>query len=151
MLSKLATWICKNLPQWHKNWNLIHSYRCNINATLHWLQDYLDTPNIAMTINSQVYFHRWLFADPVKPWRQITGPMEPVNGSNKDMCGAKLLKTTVSAYPVGYVCSVTYWRHSTTAGVLMEGTTHLQLPTLPHHPPHPAPYTCHLWYYSCCE
>ena len=29
--------------------------------------------------------------------------MEPVNGINKDMCGAKLLSTTVSAYPVDCV------------------------------------------------
>ena len=30
----------------------------------------------------------------------VTGPVEPVNGINKDVCGPKLLPITVSAYPV---------------------------------------------------
>ena len=30
--------------------------------------------------------------------------MEPVGGINKDMCGAKLLQTTVSAYAVNCIC-----------------------------------------------
>ena len=32
----------------------------------------------------------------------------------------------------------------------MVALTHLRLLTLPHHP-QPTPYTCHQWYYSCCE
>ena len=50
--------------------------------------------------------------------------------------------------------SVIYWRHSTTVCVVMEGITHIQRSTRPHHPPHPScpptPITCHPWYYSCC-
>ena len=38
--------------------------------------------------------------EPVKPRRCTTGPVEPVNGINKDVCGAKLQPTSVSAYPV---------------------------------------------------
>ena len=36
------------------------------------------------------------FADPVKPQRCTTGPVEP---PNKGACGAKLLLMTVSTYP----------------------------------------------------
>ena len=56
--------------------------------------------------------------------------------------------------------SVTYWRHSTAACVLMKGTysppptAHLSPPpTLPYLPTSipPTPYACHSWYYSSCE
>ena len=56
-----------------------------------------------MVIDGQVFFHGWLFAD-LKLCRCITGPAEPKNSINKDMCGAKLLLTNVSAYPVDCVC-----------------------------------------------
>ena len=40
---------------------------------------------------------------------------------------------------------------------VLEGITHLWLPTYPHYPPHPLPptclppYMCNLWYYSSCD
>ena len=36
-----------------------------------------------MAIDGQVFFHRQLFVNPVKPWRCTTDPVEPVNGTNK--------------------------------------------------------------------
>ena len=60
-----------------------------------------------MAIDGQVFFHRRLFADPVKPPRCTTGSVEllnginkDVNGINKDVSGARLLTMTVSTYPV---------------------------------------------------
>ena len=73
----------------------------NINATL---QHYPHTPNIRMAIDGKVCFLRWHFADPVKPRRCITVAVKTVNSINKEMCGAKLLPATVSAYPVDCVC-----------------------------------------------
>ena len=77
--------------------------------------------------------------EPIKPCRCTTGPVEPVNGINKDVCGAKLQPMTVSAFPVDcdllcHLLDTQYRFH-----VLMEALTHLQLPTLPHHLPHPPP------------
>ena len=51
-------------------------------------------------IDSQVCFHRWSFADPVKPRRSTTGSMGPLMGTNKAAWGVKLLLTTVSSYQV---------------------------------------------------
>ena len=44
------------------------------------------------------------FFESVKPQRCTTGPVEPLNGINKDVCGAKLQPTTVLAYPVDCDC-----------------------------------------------
>ena len=86
------------------------------------LSHYLKIPSTA--IDDQVCFHWRLIADPVKlPWCN-TGSVGPVNGTNKDVTGVRLLPTTV-------FLSVTYWRHSTAVCVLMEGLTHLWLPTHP--------------------
>ena len=49
-----------------------------------------------MTIDGQVYFHNWLFVDPVKPPRCTTGSVGLVNGINKDVSGTSLLPMTVS-------------------------------------------------------
>ena len=51
-----------------------------------------------MAIDGQVCFHRQLFADPVKSPRYTVGFLEPVNGINKDVSGARLLPKTVSTY-----------------------------------------------------
>ena len=40
------------------------------------------------------------FVDPAKPQRYTIGSVEPVNGINKDVNGARLLLMTISAYPV---------------------------------------------------
>ena len=57
-----------------------------------------------MAIDVQVCFHRWLFANPVKPQRYTTGSVELVNGINKYVSGARLVPTTVPTYPVDRVC-----------------------------------------------
>ena len=44
------------------------------------------------------------FFKPVKPRRCTPRPVEPLNGINKDVCGAKLQPTTVSAYPSDHLC-----------------------------------------------
>ena len=38
-----------------------------------------------------VCFHRWLFANPVKPHECITGPVGPLGSTNQYCCGVKLL------------------------------------------------------------
>ena len=53
-----------------------------------------------MAVNDQVCFHTSLFSDPVKPPRCATVSVEPVNGINKDVNGARLLPKTISTYPV---------------------------------------------------
>ena len=69
------------------------------------------------------------FLQPVKPWRCTTGPVEPVNGINKDVCGTKLQPTQLS-WPILWIETVyvTYWTHSIAVCVLKEALTHLQLP-----------------------
>ena len=58
-----------------------------------------------MVIDGQVYFHRWLFADPDKPQKvYYRAYMMSVNGIIKEVCGVKLLPMTFSAYPVDFVC-----------------------------------------------
>ena len=57
-----------------------------------------------MAIDGQVYFHRQLFADPVKSQRYTTGSVEPANGINKDVIGATLLPMIVLTYPIDWVC-----------------------------------------------
>ena len=83
----LCDWICKNRLNCHKNW----------------------TPSVW-----QVCFHRRPFSDPVNPGECTTGTVEPPGGFNKNAWDAKLLPTTVLAYPVDFV---TYWRHSTILAV----------------------------------
>ena len=41
-----------------------------------------------MAIDGQVCFHRWLFADPVKPSWCITGPVGPLGSTNQNRAGA---------------------------------------------------------------
>ena len=57
-----------------------------------------------MAKDGQVWFHRRLFANPVKPQRFTTEPVRPLDGNNKDVDGAKLLLTTTSVYPVDCAC-----------------------------------------------
>ena len=51
----------------------------------------------------QVCFHRWLFADPVKPRRYIIGPVGPLGTTSQNWWGARLLPMAVSIYPVDCV------------------------------------------------
>ena len=57
-----------------------------------------------MAIDGQVCLHRWPFAIPVRPPRWTTESLGPVNGINKDVSGTRLLLTTVSTYPVDWIC-----------------------------------------------
>ena len=50
--------------------------KLNINDTL------MHCPDVA--INNKVFYHRWLFAEPVKPFLCTTGPMEPLGSSNQN-------------------------------------------------------------------
>ena len=53
-----------------------------------------------MATNSQVCFHRWLFANPVKPHWCITGPVGPLESTNQNWLGANLLLMAILVYPV---------------------------------------------------
>ena len=53
-----------------------------------------------LAIDSQVFFHRRLFADPVKLAWCIIGPVWPLGSTNQNWLGAKLLPMAVSTYPV---------------------------------------------------
>ena len=44
------------------------------------------------------------FLEPVKPLRCTTRPVEPVNDTNKDVCGVKLYPTAVLVNPVDCDC-----------------------------------------------
>ena len=56
-----------------------------------------------MAIDSQVCFHRQLFANTVKPSWCITGPMEPLGSTNQNWCGVKLLPMLILAHSVDCV------------------------------------------------
>ena len=144
--------ICKNQSKLHRNWNPFYCWILKLNSC---------TNQKRLT-----HWYRWpsllsqtAFAIPVRPLRCTTGPLGPVNGINKDVSGTRLLAYDCLDLSHGFSLqsvSVTYWRHSTAACVLVEGITHLRLPTCPHHPSHPPPtcpppITCHQWYYSRCE
>ena len=53
-----------------------------------------------LAIDSQVCFHRRLFANRVKPNWCITGPTGPLGSTNQNWLYAKLLPMVVSIYPV---------------------------------------------------
>ena len=63
----------------------------------------LETSSLWLQISSQVYYHRWLFADPVKPSWCITGLVEPPRSTNQNYCYVKLLPMSILTYFVGYV------------------------------------------------
>ena len=66
-----------------------------------------------MTIHSQVCFHRWLFADRVRPHWCITGPVGPLGCTNQSWCGVKLPTMSVSTHPVGcvHICHLLRGQH----------------------------------------
>ena len=57
-----------------------------------------------INVDIQVCFSQAAFLEPVKPSRCTTGPVEPLDGINKGVCGTKLYPTTVSACPVDWDC-----------------------------------------------
>ena len=56
------------------------------------------------TKDGRVCFHRRPFANPVKPQRCTTEPVNPLDGINKDVSGAKLLLMTTFVYPEACAC-----------------------------------------------
>ena len=58
---------------------------------------------IHFNADSQVYFHRWLFANPVKPCWCIMGPMKPLGSTNQNWRGVKLLPMPILTYPADCV------------------------------------------------
>ena len=60
------------------------------------LMHYPETLHVCLTIDGQVCFHRWLFADDVKPRWCISWP----EGINRASWGTKLLLMAVLASPV---------------------------------------------------
>ena len=71
-------------------------------------------------------------------------PVVPMNGINKDVCGAKLWPTTVSALSCGLWPFVPLTGHTlyTAVCVLMVALARLRFPTHPCYPP-PTPTTLH--------
>ena len=129
----ICDWICKSCPKLHKKWNPIYSWTLKLNSSTiqaHQAHSY-KWPNLLLQM---------AFVDHNKPWKCTAGLVKPVNGIIKDVSGAKLLPTTISAYPAGLVCFYhLLLRHSTTACVLMEGITHLWLPSSQYPPPPTCP------------
>ena len=66
-----------------------------------------ETPSTYMTIDNYVCFHRWHFADPVKPLWCITGLVEPLESTDENWWGTKLLPISVLIYPVDCNCVAT--------------------------------------------
>ena len=79
-----------------------------------------------------------VFLEPVKPLRCTTRLVEPVNGTNKDVCVGKLYPTAVLAYPVDCDC-LCYLLNTQCCFLCLNGAS-LQLPTHHRHPP-PLPHT----------
>ena len=116
-------------------------------------------------MHSQVCFHRWHFADHLKPHWYITGPVGPLGCTNQSWCGVKLLVMSVSTHPVGcvHICHILGGQHHTMHPNGSFFTMHpngrffLPLACHPPPPPHPTPshlpipYTRHPWYYRGCK
>ena len=67
-----------------KSWNPFYSLTCKPHSST------ISRYTIDGAIDSQVWFHRQSFADPVKPQRSTTGSMEPLMGTNKAAGGVKI-------------------------------------------------------------
>ena len=98
-----------------------------------------------VAIDSQIYFHRWLSADPVKlPWC-ITGPLEHLGSTNQNWCSVKLLPVSVSSSPVDcvHLCRLlAAWGHGLCPIYIANGRVGTPLacppsPTTPYPPPTP--------------
>ena len=104
----------------------------------------LSTNINCVAIDGQVCFHRWLFANPVKPSWCITGPVGPLGSTNQNWLGARLLPMAVSIYPVVCVhsCRLLRAQHHSLWRNCREG------------PPSacpPAPTTLHLLISAICD
>ena len=101
-----------------------------------------------MSIDSQVCFHRWLFADAVRPRWCITGPVGPLVriGWVPDCCQWRSWSILWFVYILA-----PHWEHSATVCGLMAGMACLQLAHPPTPTTPPTPYKWHLWYYRGCK
>ena len=125
----VCDWIFKNWSKLHKNWNPIYCWTLNLNS--------------CTNQKHQTHGCRWpsllsqiAFCCPCQPPRCTTGSLGPVNGINKDVSGARMLPTTVSTYPMDWVC----FRHLLKTQhhcLCPNGRYNLQLPTHPHRPSDP--------------
>ena len=90
-----------------------------------------------MAIHGQVCFHRWLFANRVKPHWCITGPVVPLGCTNQSWCGVKLLTMSVSTHPVGcvHICHLLRGQHYS-----MHANGKFFPPPACHPPPPPHPH-----------
>ena len=121
MSQELKSKLCPNI-----NVSLIYTLSTNINC---------------MAIDSQICFHRWLFANPVKPSWCITGPVSPLESTNQNWLGTKLLPMAISIYPVVCVhpCHLLRAQHHSLWLDSREGPP-LDYPPAPSDP---LPYKCH--------
>ena len=108
-----------------------------------------------MAIDNQVCFHRWLFADPVRPSWCITRPISPLGSANQHWLGAKLLPIAVLIYPVicVYPCHLLRAQCPCPWPNGREGPLSA-CPLAPTTPPptnHPSPYKHHPWYNRGCK
>ena len=77
-----------------------------------------------------------VFLEPFKPLRCTTRPVEPVNDTNKDVCGAKPYPTTVLVYPVDSGC-MRPLLNTQCCFLCLNGS--LNVPLASHPSPHPLP------------
>ena len=131
----------------HNNWNPIDSLTLKLHSST------VLAHQACVYINSLVCFHWRLFLKPGKPWKYTTRPVEPVNGINEGVCGAKLFPMSVVAYPVDCDClchllDTHYCCLCLNSSFNPPSASHLlPPPPAPFHPPTPL----YKWYYSHCE
>ena len=96
-----------------------------------------------VAIDSHVCFHKWLFVNPVKLNWCITGPVEPLECTNQNRSGVKLLPMAVSTYPVDCVrlCQLLRAQHHCLCSNGREGPSLACPPTPTTHSHPPTPYT----------
>ena len=89
-----------------------------------------------LVVDSQVCFHRELFADPVKSSWCNTGLVEPLRSTNQNLCGVKLLPMSILTYAVD--CIHTSMSSTGNLGPMSvnqwQGKSAFSLPTYTHHP-----------------
>ena len=75
-------------------------------------------------------FHRWLSGDPVKLTLCTTGLVEPLESTNQNWCGVRLLPMSVSTYPVDcvHLCHLLKAQHHCLCPNGREGTIRLAYP-----------------------
>ena len=88
-----VTALSENRSKSHKKWNPFDCLTLKLHSTLA-----LPRPTKHMPKDGRVCFHRGPFAHPVRQQRCTKEPVRPLDGINKDVCGAKLHPTAFLAY-----------------------------------------------------